>query len=71
MGELEKYCQNCALLTMSDSSPTQMRCGAKYYAKPPSHRVAEKMSSYKVVQPTHSCVKWQQHSPSVLRDKFH
>ena len=70
MPPVDQSCKSCAFLMGSESSETQYRCGHDYYSKPPSTRHPEKMTAYKQVNLTHRCVNWQQHSPSILRDKF-
>ena len=66
----QNHCQTCAFLMESESSKTGFRCGHDYFTKPPRMRVAVKMNHYKAVNLSYQCSKWQQHSPSVLRDKF-
>ena len=66
---VDRICQTCAFLVLSESSETLLFCGERYYSQPPKQRVAEKMTNYKSVKPYHSCSKWQQHSPSILRDR--
>ena len=64
-------CQTCAFLMLSESSPTQMRCGLNYYHQSPSQRVVLKHNNYRPVESLHSCETWQRHSSSVLSDEFH
>lgn len=63
-------CQTCAFLMESESSKSGFRCGHEYFILPPRKRVAVNMRIYKTIVLDNVCSKWQQHSPSVLRDKF-
>lgn len=66
----KSVCQTCAFLMASESSETQFRCGVDYYRQPAAQRHAQKMISYRPVQPSDSCDQWKEHAPSVLSEKF-
>lgn len=65
---MEKTCNTCAFLMLSESAEKGVRCGFKYYSVPPAQRRGQAMSNFKEVDPTHRCHDWRQHSPSILRD---
>lgn len=71
MNHVTPTCQTCAYLMLSESSPTQLRCGMNYFRQPPSQRVVLNHNHYRPVDSLDSCEQWKRHSPAVLHGEFH
>jgi hypothetical protein len=52
---MQKSCQSCSNLLISDSATTGFRCGVTYFSQPPAERKMKRMETYLEVNEMDSC----------------
>jgi hypothetical protein len=66
---MERNCNTCAFLMLSESAEKGVRCGFKYYSLPTTQRRGLNFRNLKEVDLRNRCYDWQEHSPSILRER--
>lgn len=56
--QMQRSCQTCSNVLISDSSPTKFRCGQSYFDQPVHLRRPSRMELYPIVQVDDSCQNW-------------
>ena len=57
--QMQKTCQTCSNVLISDTSSTNLRCGQSYFDQPVHDRHPARMENYPIVNVDDHCQNWQ------------